>query len=544
MKIVLAEKVSPATLAVFKTEPDWKIVTHDEIKNGLAAEIADADGLVVRSAVQVDDALLASAPKLRVIGRAGVGVDNIDAEAATRRGIVVMNTPGANAIAVAELTIGMMLALARQLPKANATMHAGKWEKKSLQGVELRGKKLGVLGLGRIGLEVGRRARSFGMEIIGHDPFVSAAVARENAIQLVSTEELFREADYLTLHVGLTPQTTGIINETTLASMKKGVRIVNCARGELIVEAALAEALKSGHVAGAALDVFHQEPPKDSPFFTLDNVLLTPHIAGSTAEAQEAVGVQIALQVREYLKLGVVQNAVNLPSLSHEEYLELAPYITLADRLGSFLAQFAEGSLESVHISYNGRIGEGKTDLVRNSAIEGILGHSEGVNRINAAAVAEERGIRIHEEKKASASGGAGNVLKLTIHTRAGDVVASGTVLHGVSARLLSLNGIDIEAPLEGTLLSIRNQDVPGVIGRVGTILGEHRLNIANFALGRASLAHALRENRVPEGTALAVVQVDGEVTDAILKALRKVEAITEVRVASLGEKPQLALVE
>ena len=544
MKIVLAEKVSPATLAVFKSEPDWKIVTHDEIKNGLPAELADADGLVVRSAVQADDALMVAAPKLRVIGRAGVGVDNIDAEAATRRGIVVMNTPGANAIAVAELTLGLMIALARQLPKANATMHDGKWEKKSLQGFELRGKKLGVLGLGRIGLEVARRARGFGMEIIGHDPFVSAAIARENAIQLVSTEELFREADYLTLHVGLTPQTTGIINETTIATMKKGVRIINCARGELIVEQALADALTSGHVAGAALDVFHSEPLKNSPFFPLENVILTPHIAGSTVEAQEAVGVQIALQVREYLKLGVVQNAVNLPSLSHEEYRELAPYITLADRLGSFVAQFAEGNLESVHISYNGRISEAKTDLIRNSAIEGLLGHSEGVNRINAAAVAEERGIRIHEEKKESASGGAGNVLKLTIHTRAGDVTASGTVLHGVSARLLSLNGIDIEAPLEGTLLTIRNQDVPGVIGRVGTILGEHNMNIANFALGRVSLARALREHRVPEGTALAVVQVDGELTDGILRSLRRVEAITEVRVASLGEKPQLALVE
>lgn len=539
MKIVLAEKVSPATLAVFKTEPEWQIVSHDQIKNGLAAEIADADGLVVRSAVQVDDALLAAAPKLRVIGRAGVGVDNIDADAATRRGIVVMNTPGANAIAVAELTLGLMIALSRQLPKANSTMHAGKWEKKSLQGVELRGKKLGVLGLGRVGLEVARRARAFGMELIGHDPFVSASIARENAIQLVTTEELFREADYLTLHVGLTPQTAGIINAATLATMKKGVRIVNCARGELIVEAALADALKSGQVGGAALDVFHQEPLKDSPFFNLENVILTPHIAGSTAEAQEAVGVQIALQVREYLKLGVVQNAVNLPSLSHEEYLELAPYITLADRLGSFLAQFPEGSFESVHLSYNGRIAEGKTDLIRNSAIEGILGHAEGVNRINAASVAEERGIRIHEEKKPSASGGAGNVLKLTIHTHAGDVVASGTVLHGTSARLLSLNGIDIEAPLEGTVLTIRNQDVPGVIGRVGTILGEHSINIANFALGRAGHDH-----RIPKGTALAVVQVDGEMTEAILKALRSVEAITEVRVASLGEKLRAAPVE
>ncbi len=539
MKIVLAEKVSPATLAVFQTEPGWKIVTHDQIKNGLAAEIADADGLVVRSAVQVDDALMASAPKLRVIGRAGVGVDNIDAEAATRRGIVVMNTPGANAIAVAELTLGMMLALARQLPKANSTMHSGKWEKKSLQGVELRGKKLGVLGLGRIGLEVARRARGFAMEVIGHDPFVSASIARENAIQLVSTDELFQQADYLTLHVGLTPQTTGIINEETIAKMKKGVRIVNCARGELIVEEALAEALKSGQVGGAALDVFHQEPLKDSPFFASDNVILTPHIAGSTAEAQEAVGVQIALQVREYLKLGVVQNAVNLPSLSHEEYLELAPYITLADRLGTFLAQFPQGSFESINISYHGLISEAKTDLIRNSAIEGILGHAEGVNRINAASVAQERGIRIFEEKKPSASGGAGNVLKLSIHTRAGDVVASGTVLHGSSARLLSLNGIDIEAPLEGTVLTIRNQDVPGVIGRVGTILGNHKINIANFALGRANQGH-----HVPHGTALAVVQVDGEVTEAVLKALRGVEAITEVHEASLGEKLQPVSVE
>jgi D-3-phosphoglycerate dehydrogenase / 2-oxoglutarate reductase len=539
MKIVLAEKVSPATLAVFQTEPGWQIVTHDQIKNGLAAEIADADGLVVRSAVQVDDALMASAPKLRVIGRAGVGVDNIDAEAATRRGIVVMNTPGANAIAVAELTLGMMLALARQLPKANSTMHSGKWEKKSLQGVELRGKKLGVLGLGRIGLEVARRARGFGMEVIGHDPFVSASIARENAIQLLSTEELFQQADYLTLHVGLTPQTTGIINEETIAKMKKGVRIVNCARGELIVEEALAEALKSGQVGGAALDVFHQEPLKDSPFFALDNVILTPHIAGSTAEAQEAVGVQIALQVREYLKLGVVQNAVNLPSLSHEEYLELAPYITLADRLGTFLTQFPHGSFESINISYNGRISEAKTDLIRNSAIEGILGHAEGVNPINAASVAQERGIRIFEEKKPTASGGAGNVLKLSIHTQAGDVTASGTVLHGSSARLLSLNGIDIEAPLEGTVLTIRNQDVPGVIGRVGTILGDHKINIANFALGRANQGH-----HVPHGTALAVVQVDGEVTEAVLKALRGVEAITEVHEASLGEKLQPVPVE
>ena len=288
MKVVLAEKVSAATVAVFADAADWNVVTHDQIKNGLPAELADADALIVRSAVQVDAALLEHAPRLRVIGRAGVGVDNIDAEAATRSGVVVMNTPGANAVAVAELTLGLMISLARMVPRANAAMHDGRWEKKSLQGAELRGKTLGIVGLGRVGLEVARRARGFGMELVGHDPFVSSAIAREYGVRLTSLSDVFREADYLTLHVGLTPETEGMINATTLASMKKGVRIVNCARGELIVEEALAAALQSEYVGGAALDVFRKEPLKDSQFFGLENVILTPHIAGSTAEAQEA----------------------------------------------------------------------------------------------------------------------------------------------------------------------------------------------------------------------------------------------------------------
>ncbi|HZC43493.1 MAG TPA: hydroxyacid dehydrogenase, partial [Acidobacteriaceae bacterium] len=256
MKVVLAEKVSPATIAVFANAADWKVVTHDQIKNGLAAELADADALVVRSAVQVDATLLEKAPKLRVIGRAGVGVDNIDAEAATRHGIVVMNTPGANAVAVAELTLALMIDLARMVPRANTTMHAGSWEKKSLQGTELRGKTLGIIGLGRVGLEVARRARGFGMDLVGNDPFVSAAIARENGVRLASREEVFRQADYLTLHVGLTADTEGMLNAATFATMKKGVRLVNCARGELIVEEDLVAALKSGQVGGAALDVF------------------------------------------------------------------------------------------------------------------------------------------------------------------------------------------------------------------------------------------------------------------------------------------------
>jgi D-3-phosphoglycerate dehydrogenase len=536
VKIVLAEKVSPATLAVFQAEPGWNVVTHDQIKDGLANELKDADGLVVRSAVQVDDALLEHAPKLRVIGRAGVGVDNIDADAATRRGIVVMNTPGANAIAVAELTIGLMLALARQLPKANGALHQGRWEKKSLSGAELRGKTLAVLGLGRIGLEVAQRAASFGMQIIGHDPFVAPALARERGVELVDLDALFARADYLTLHVGLTPQTTNIINAKNLAAMKKGVRIVNCARGELVEDAALLAALDSGKAGGAALDVFRDEPLKNSPYFGRENVILTPHIAGSTAEAQEAVGIQIAAQVREYLKLGVVQNAVNLPSLSHEEYVELSPYINMAGRLGAFLSATADGNVESIAIGYRGRLAQGKTDLLRNAAIEGVLAHSENVNRINAAAVAEERGIRLHESKVEN--GGAASGMSVTLHTRGGETTATATVLHGRLPRLLASDGIDIEVPLHGTLIAIRNHDVPGVIGRVGTVLGEHQVNIANFALGRASgyVSGAAAKDGV--GGAIAVVQVDGEITPAVIAALEAIDAVTRVRLIKLPPLP------
>jgi D-3-phosphoglycerate dehydrogenase len=529
MKIVLAEKVSPATLAVFAAEPGWEVLTHDQLPDGLPAALADADALVVRSAVQADDALMAHAPKLRVIGRAGVGVDNIDAAAATRRGIVVMNTPGANAVAVAELALGLMISLARKIPQATSTMHAGRWEKKNLQGMELRGKTLGILGLGRIGLEVARRAKGFGMELAGSDPFVSPAVARENGIKLVTVEELFATADYLTLHVGLTPQTAGIVNARSIATMKKGVRIINCARGELIEDAALAEALKSGHVAGAALDVFSSEPAKDTPYHGLDNVILTPHIAGSTGEAQEAVGIQIARQVRDYLKLGVVQNAVNLPSLTHEEYVQLAPYIDLAGRLGAFLAQAGKGGIEAIDLVYGGILAETKIDLVRNAAIEGLLQGSENVNRINATSVAQERGIRVHEEKQESHRGGAATVLTIELHSAKGKSHASATVIHGEQPRLLQLDGIDIETPLEGNLLVCRNLDVPGVIGKIGSILGEKGVNIANFALGRQ------RSGPKPV-QALAVVQVDAPVSADVLQALGTIEALLEARPVSLPE--------
>jgi D-3-phosphoglycerate dehydrogenase len=378
-------------------------------------------------------------------------------------------------------------------------------------------------------LEVAKRARGFGLELMGSDPFVSAAVAREAGIKLVTLDELIAGADYLTLHVGLTPQTTGVINAKTLAKMKKGVRIINCARGELIVDADLVAALKSEQVAGAALDVFAVEPPKESPYFALDNVILTPHVAGSTAEAQEAVGIQIACQVRDYLKLGVVQNAVNLPSLSHEEYKVLAPFIDMAGRLGAFLGQAGKSGIESIDLIYGGTLVDAKTELVRNAAIAGLLEGSENVNRINAAAVAEERGIRIHEEKTESHRGGAASVLTVRLHTAGGMSRASATVIHGELPRLLEFDSIDIETPLEGDLLVCRNLDVPGVIGKIGTILGEQGVNIANFALGRE------RAGAKPV-KALAVVQVDAQVSETVLEALATIEALLEARPVHLPQ--------
>ena len=407
MKIIVAEKISASAVAQLQ-EPGWIILTADQLDGKLAEHLETADALIVRSAVQADAKLLEHAKKLRVIGRAGVGVDNIDLDAATHKGIAVMNTPGANAVAVAEQTLGMMLAMARHLCRADALMHAGKWEKKSLQGTELRGKTLGVIGLGRVGMEVARRARAFGMELAAHDPFVSVGVAKEQGIRLAGLDELYGVSDYISLHVGLTPQTAGMINAASIAKMKKGVRLVNCARGELVNESELAAALKQGHVAAAALDVFVDEPLKNSPLTALENVILTPHVGGSTHEAQEAVGVQIARQVKEYLKHGVIQNAVNVPSVSAEEYAEMQPYIVLAERMGAFLAQVSEGMIEEISIRYSGHIAEWKTELIRNAAIKGILNQAleERANLVNAAAIAEERGLRVHESPKAKASTG------------------------------------------------------------------------------------------------------------------------------------------
>ena len=533
MKIVIAEKVSEAALHVLTSEPGWEIVRPEDIRDHLREEIADADALLVRSAVKVDAAMLEGARRLRVIGRAGIGVDNIDLDGATRKGIAVMNTPGANAVAVAEHAFAMALALARHLGRANELTHAGKWEKKSLQGSELRGKTLGILGLGRIGMEVARRARAFGMRVAAHDPFVTREVAHEAGIELRTLEEVLACADYLTLHMALTPQTTNLINAEAIARMKKGARLINCARGELVDEAALAEALKSGHLGGAGLDVFAEEPPKSSPLLGLANVIATPHIAGSTQEAQEAVGCQIAVQVKEFLLRGVMQNAVNVPSVSHEEYLELQPFIVLAERLGSFLAQASEGSASAISLRYSGHISDVKTQLVRNAAVAGVLNAvlDEKANLVNAAALAEARGIQVREAAKARPSGGsAESVVTLELTTNLQHHVVKGTVLHGNSPRLLNVDGIDVEAPLELNLIYLRNKDVPGVIGRIGTILAEQGINIGNFSLGREELAARTAEAGTSSAAAgreaVALVHVDGEVREPALRALRAIPAV------------------
>ena len=524
MKIIVAEKVSSSAVAELQ-EPGWTVLTADQLEGKLPEHLESADALIVRSAVQADAKLLEHGKKLRVIGRAGVGVDNIDLEAATHKGIAVMNTPGSNAVAVAEQSLGMMLAMARHLCRADALMHAGKWEKKSLQGTELRGKTLGVVGLGRIGMEVARRARAFGMELIAHDPFVSVAVAKEQGIKLAGLEEVYAAADYITLHVGLTPQTAGMINDDSITKMKKGVRLVNCARGELVNEADLAKALQDGRVAAAAIDVFAEEPPKNSPLLALQNVVLTPHVGGSTHEAQEAVGVQIARQVKEYLKHGVIQNAVNVPSVSAEEYAVMQPYIVLAERMGAFLGQVSEGSLEEISIRYGGHIAEWKTELIRNGAIKGILNQAleEKANLVNAATIAHDRGLRVLESHKPKgSSGGAGSVLSIFLKTATQEHMVKGAVLHGEHPRLLHVDGIDVEAPLERNLIYLRNRDVPGVIGKVGTILGEESINIADFSLGRRS---AEKETDAPR-EAIAVVHVDGAVPDVVLTRLRGIAAV------------------
>ncbi|MGA7854786.1 MAG: phosphoglycerate dehydrogenase [Candidatus Acidiferrales bacterium] len=531
MKIIVADKISDRGIALLR-ETGWEIVLPAAGK--LLDEIANADGLVVRSATKVTRDLLDRAEKLRVVGRAGVGIDNVDMDAATNRGVLVMNTPGGNAVSVAEHTFALLLGLARGVPQSNAAIHAGRWEKSS-SGMELRGKTLGLVGLGRVGSEVARRARALEMTVLAFDPYVTPAAARELEVELIPFEDLLKRSDVISLHTALSPATEKIINAAALAQMKKGARLINCARGELIDEAALAGALRSGHLAGAAVDTFAQEPPKNSPLLGLPNLIATPHIAGSTTEAQEEVGTLIAQQVRDYLAEGLIRNAVNMPALSAEQYRRLRPYLVLGERLGAFVAQAApSASFSRIHIRYAGEAAELGSHVIRSAVLIGILNSvlDEKVNLVNASQAAAARGL-IVEETTRRRERGFPNTLEVAATNGGHELVVEGVVAQDGSPRILLMDGIGLEAPLEGTLLLTRNVDVPGVIGKIGTALGNLGVNIATFTLGR----------RKPEkgADALALVRLDGNVDGAVVQQIRAIPSITEAKLIRLPEaaKPQ-----
>jgi D-3-phosphoglycerate dehydrogenase / 2-oxoglutarate reductase len=530
MKVIVADKISERGIDLLKRQPGWNIVLTT--KDTLNAEIADADALIVRSATKVTAELLQNAPRLKVVGRAGVGVDNIDLDAATTRGVLVMSTPGGNAVSVAEHTFALLLALARQVPKLDKAMHEGRWEKSSAAGTEVRGKTLGLIGLGRIGSEVALRAGAFDMRVLGYDPYISEAAAKQVQVELVPLEKLLAESDFVSLHTGLSPATQNLINASTLAKMKKGARLLNTARGELVDEAALAEALKSGKLAGAALDVFAEEPPKNSPLLEFPNVIATPHVAGSTKEAQEEVGTQIAVQVKDYLAEGLIRNAVNLPALSADQYRRVRPYLALAEKLGSLVAQAVSARPARIRIRYAGEAAEVGTHLLRSAVLAGMLNAvlDEKVNVVNAPAVAAARGLAVEEETRRRERGFPNTLEVAALPAKQGatpDFSAEGTVLYDGSPRVLQIDEIPLEAQLVGTILYLRNRDEPGVVGQVGSTLGNLGVNIATFALGRRE------EKRGSE--AVSLVRLDGEVSDSILEAIRGIRAITAAKVLRLG---------
>jgi len=530
MKVIVADKISERGVQLLKEQVGWNVVLTT--KETLSAEIAEADALIVRSATKVTAELLGLAPKLRAVGRAGVGVDNIDLEAATKRGVLVMSTPGGNSVSVAEHTFALLLSLARRVPQLDKAIHEGRWEKSSAAGTEVRGKTLGLIGLGRIGSEVAVRAEAFDMRVLAYDPYISEAAAREVSVDLVPLEKLLEESDFVSLHTALSPATQNLINAATIEKMKTGARIIKAARGELIDEAALAAALKSGKLAGAALDVFAEEPPKNSPLVGLSNVIGTPHVAGSTTEAQEEVGTQVAVQIKDYLAEGIIRNAVNLPALSADQYRRVRPYLELAERLGSLVSQAADTRPARIRIRYAGEVAEVGTHLLRSAVLAGVLNAvlDEKVNVVNAPAVAAARGLTVEEETRRREHGFPNTLEVSALPEKTGSAkgfTAEGTVLHDGSPRVLQIEGIPLEAQLEGTILYLRNRDEPGVIGQVGTTLGKHGVNIATFALGRREAQRGAE--------AVSLVRIDGEVSSSILGPIRSITAITEAKLLRLG---------
>jgi D-3-phosphoglycerate dehydrogenase len=491
----------------------------------LREALTDCAGLVVRSETKVTADLMENATTLRVVGRAGVGVDNIDVPAATERGIVVMNAPDGNTITTAEHTIALLIALARRVPQANSSLKSGRWDRKAFIGVELQGKTLGVVGLGRIGRAVATRARAFGMKIVAFDPFIAPEQARDSEIEMAPLDVLFSTADFITVHTPLTTETRGVIGPEAFAKMKPGVRVINCARGGLIDESALHDAIKSGTVAGAALDVFVKEPPpSDHPLLLLDEVIVTPHLGASTAEAQEGVAFTVAEQMRDYLLTGALRGAVNVPSLGTKELALLRPYIDLAEKLGRFQAQLVDSAVREVKLEFAGDIVELNAAPVTRSFLAGLLRDvSARVNAVNAFLIAEERGISVTTSYFRATSDFAPSI-RARVLSNTGEQSLAGTIFgfgdHAREGRITEIDGFHVEATPGGHMLVMRNRDVPGVIGRVGTILGERGVNISRFHLGR----------RERGGEAMAVIEVDAPLADETLTELRALEPVISAR--------------
>ncbi len=526
-KVVVSDPLSDEGLAVLRDAAAFDVV----VVNGadaaaLKTALADADALLVRSGTKVTAELIDAAPRLKLVGRAGTGVDNIDLPASTRRGLVVMNTPDANSIAAAEQTLALILGLVRNLAPAAESLAGGRWERTKFLGTELSGKTLGVFGFGRIGREVTRRALAFDMTVLVHDPFITTEIARSHEATAVSTDELLAAADIITLHAPLTKSTRHMIGAREIGLMKPGARIVNCARGGLVDETALLAALESGKLAGAALDVFEQEPPQESPLIGRPDVLATPHLGASTREAQENVAVELAKQVRDHFLTGAVRNAVNMPSLTAEAYQQAAPYLDLAERLGLLAGSLRDGTLRKVTFTYSGEASELPLPAITLGGLKGVLGSRGGdsVNFVNARMTAAEQGIEVTESAQPIARDYA-NLMEVCVETDTGALRLSGTILRGSQPRLVELDGFEIDAIPGGHLVILKNDDVPGVVGAIGTLLGNAGVNIARINWGRDQSG----------GHALTVIHVDAAPSAALVASIAADPRVRWVRAISLS---------
>jgi D-3-phosphoglycerate dehydrogenase len=524
-RILVLEGITDRGLQILTAE-GWQVDVRKAMPPAELAQVVEPyHALMIRSGSRITDEVLAAAANLRIIGRPGVGVDNVDLDAATRRGIVVMNSPGGNLVSTAELAIGLLLACARQIPQADASMKAGRWDRKSFAGVELHGKRIGVVGLGRIGREVGARCQALGMDVVAYDPFVSAAVAERLHVPLLSLDELLQTSDFITLHTTLSRETRHLIGKEALAKVKPGVRLVNAARGELVDEDALLAALESGRVAGAALDVHAQEPPVDWRLAKHPRVVALPHCGAATAEAQERVGTDIALQVRDYLKGGLIQHAVNFFSLTGDLYDEVRPAMELAERLGQFLGQAGEGSMERIEVGLYGDFREIDAKPILAAAVRGVLRPSlPAVTLVNARSVAAERGIEVLESTS-SARVAFSNLMVVRLKTSESDVSVAGTLFGRSHLRLVDVDGVEVDAIPQGHLLLVKNDDTPGVVGHLGSLLGERAINIARMTVGR----------KPGSGRAVMLIEVDHEVAPDALAAVRRVPGVREARAVRLG---------